>query len=267
LATEAQYYASQSDWNAAQRILAEAAGRPDQFAVTSGWGNILPQLGQIQLARTTFLRAADQAASAKAQDAQAGALLNAASAGWMVDRCFDPDSTVKQALQLDKGKVTLIAAATALALCNEEKQATPMLAALEKRYPQDTLVQELYVPLSRAWLAIKAGDMQRAVVLLERVRAHDAASYAPYLRGLAYLQLRDPRNAIASFQGATRLKGLAYNVGSPYALSYLGLGRAYAMSGDKPAAKKAYGVFFTEWKNADSDLPVIAEAKKEYAQL
>jgi len=267
LATEAQYYASQSDWNAAQRILAEAAGRPDQFAVTSGWGNILPQLGQIQLARTTFLRAADQAASAKAQDAQAGALLNAASAGWMVDRCFDPDSTVKQALQLDKGKVTLIAAATALALCNEEKQATPMLAALEKRYPQDTLVQELYVPLSRAWLAIKAGDTQRAVVLLERVRAHDAASYAPYLRGLAYLQLRDPRNAIASFQGATRLKGLAYNVGSPYALSYLGLGRAYAMSGDKPAAKKAYGVFFTEWKNADSDLPVIAEAKKEYAQL
>ncbi len=60
---------------------------------------------------------------------------------------------------------------------------------------------------------------------------------------------------------------LAYNTGSPYALSLLGLGRSYVMAGDKTNAKKAYDAFFTEWKNADTDLPVIAEAKKEYAQL
>ena len=250
-----------------QRILAETAGRPDQYAITSFWGNTLPQLGQIQLARSTFLRAADQAASAKSQDAQAGALLSAASAGWMVDRCFDPEPAAKEALQLDKGKLTLIAVATALALCNEEKQVTPMLSAIEKRYPEDTLVQELYAPQYRAWLAIKAGDSQRALALLERVRAHDAASFAPFMRGLAYLQLKDPRNAIASFQDATRLKGLAYYIGSPYALSFLGLGRAYVMAGDKANARKAYDVFFNEWKNADADLPVIAEAKKEYGQL
>jgi eukaryotic-like serine/threonine-protein kinase len=267
LAVEALYYASQAEWGDVQKILAETSGRPDQFAVTSTWGIVLPQLGQIRLARTTLLRAADQASSAKAPDAQAGALLNAASAGWMVDRCFDPEQTVKDALKLDKGKVTLVAAATTLAACNEEKHASQMLADLEKRYPEDTLVQELNVPQYRAWLAIKAGDAQRALILLERVGAHDKASYAPYLRGLAYLQLKDARNAIASFQDATRLKGLNYNLGGPYALGYLGLGRAYAMAGDKPNAKKAYDVFFTEWKNADSDLPVIAEAKKEYAQL
>jgi serine/threonine protein kinase/tetratricopeptide (TPR) repeat protein len=267
LAFEGGYYASQADWKGVQKILTATAGRPDRFSVTSNWGNFLPQLGQIQLARTTLLRAADQAAAVKEQDAQAGALLLAASAGWMVDRCFDPDQTAKQALKLDKGKVTLIAAATALAACNQEKHATQMLSDLEKRYPDDTLVRELYVPQSRAWLAIKAGDPQRALVLLELVRAHDAASYAPYLRGLAYLELKDPRTAIASFQDATRLRGNAYNVGSPYALSFLGLGRAYAMAGDKANAKKAYDVFFSEWKNADTDLPVIAEAKKEYAQL
>jgi len=103
--------------------------------------------------------------------------------------------------------------------------------------------------------------------LLERVRAHDDASFAPYLRGLAYMQLKDARNAIASFEDATRRKGVAYNTGSPYALSFLGLGRAYALAGNKPDAKKAYDVFFSEWKNADTDLPVIAEAKKEYAQF
>jgi eukaryotic-like serine/threonine-protein kinase len=265
--TELQYYATQSDWNNVQKIVAQTAGRPDQFVVTSVWGGLLPQLGQIQLARTTLLRAADQAASVNGKDVQAGSLLSAASAGWMVDRCFDPDQTVKQALQLDKGKVTLISAANTLALCNEQKQATLALSDLEKRYPQDTLIHELSVPQARAWLAIKAGDAQGALVLLERVRAHDAASRAPYLRGLAYLQLKDSRNAIDSFQKATRLKGLAYSTGSPYALSYLGLGRAYTMAGNKPDAKKAYDTFFAEWKDADSDLPVIAEAKKEYAQL
>ncbi len=265
--TELQFYATQSDWNSVQKIVAETAGRPDQFVVTSIWGSLLPQLGQIQLARTTLLRAADQAASVNQKDAQASSLLHAANAGWMVDRCFDPDQTVKQALQLDKGKVTLIDAANTLALCNEQKQATEALTALEKRYPQDTLIHELWVPQARAWLALKAGDAQGALALLERVRTHDEASYAPYLRGLAYLQLKDSYNAIDSFQKATRLKGRAYINLSPYALSYLGLGRAYAMAGNQQDAKKAYDAFFSEWMNADADLPVIAEAKKEYAQL
>jgi eukaryotic-like serine/threonine-protein kinase len=264
---ESTFYATESDWNNVQKMLAATAGRPDQFSVTANWGGILPQLGQFQLARTTLLRAVDQAANAQEKDAQAGALLTAANASWVVDRCVEPDQTVKQALQLDKGKVTQIAAATTLALCNEQKQASQMLSDLEKHYPEDTLVRELTVPQSRAWLALKAGDAQQALTLLERVRAHDVVSFAPYMRGLAYLQLKDARNAIASFRDATRLKGVAYNTGSPYALSFLGLGRAYSLAGDKASAKKAYDTFFTEWKNADADLPIIAEAKKEYAQL
>jgi len=264
---EAGYYAAHSDWDSVHKILANTAGRPDQYSIVAWWGSWLPQLGQFQLARTTLLHAAEQAASAKEQDAQAASLLNAAYAGWMVDRCSDPEQTVKNALKLDKGKVTVIYAAMTLALCNQEKHANQMLSDLEKHYPEDTLVQELYAPESRGWLALKAGDAQRALALLERVRAHDNVSFAPYMRGLAYLQLKDPRNAIASFQDATRLKGVAYNTGSPYALSFLGLGRAYAMAGNKPDAKQAYEVFFNEWKNADSDLPVITEAKKEYAQL
>jgi eukaryotic-like serine/threonine-protein kinase len=264
---EAGYYAAHSDWDSVHKIIADTAGRPDQFSIVAWWGGWLPQLGQFQLARTTLLHAAEQAASAKEEDAQAGSLLNAAYAGWMIDRCADPEQTVKNALKLDKGKVTLIYAAMTLALCNQEKHANQMLSDLEKHYPEDTLVQGLYAPQSRGWLALKAGDPQHALALLERVRAHDNVSFAPYMRGLAYLQLKDSRNAIASFQDATRRKGVAYNTGSPYALSFLGLGRAYAMAGNKPDAKKAYDVFFNEWKNADSDLPVIAEAKKEYAQL
>ena len=254
LAIELQYYAVQGKWDSVQRIVTETAGRPDQSTVTASLGALYPQFGEIQLAKTTLLRAADQAASVKANDAQAGGLLAAAAAGWMVDECFDAAQVAKRALQLDNGKVTQIAAATTLAQCNDEKQASEMLSALEKRYPEDTLVQEIFVPQSRGWLALKAGDAKQALVFLERVRAHDAASFAPYMRGLAYLQLKDPANAIASFQEATRLKGQAYLIGSPYGLSFLGLGRAYAMAGDKANAKKAYDVFFTEWKNADAGL-------------
>ena len=267
LAIELQYYAVRGNWESVQRIVAETAGRPDQSAVTSSLGILYPQFGEIQLAKTTLLRAADQAASVKANDAQAGALLAAAAAGWMVDECFDAAQVAKRALQLDNGKVTQIAAATTLAQCNDDKQASEMLSALEKRYPEDTLIQQVFVPQSRGWLALKAGDAKQGLVFLERVRAHDAASFAPYMRGLAYLQLKDPANAITSFQAATRLKGQAYLIGSPYGLSFLGLGRAYAMAGDKANAKKAYDVFFTEWKNADAGLPVVAKAKKEYAQL
>ena len=267
LVGEAEFYAGQQDWNGVQRVRLETAGRPDEFTMTASWALTLPQLGQIQQARTTYQRAADQAASVHAADAQASALLGAASAGWMVDRCFDAEKTVKDALKLDKGKVTQIAAASVLAACGETRPATKMLSELEKHYPQDTLVQQLTVPQSLAMLAIKAGNASQALGLLDRVRAHDDASMAPYLRGLAYLQLKDAHSAIGSFQKATRLRGLAYYLGSPYALSYLGLGRAYAMAGNQGAAKKAYETFFAEWKNADADLPVMADARREYAQL
>jgi serine/threonine protein kinase/tetratricopeptide (TPR) repeat protein len=267
LAIELQDYAVRGDWDNVQRIVTETAGRPDQVTVTASLGALYPEFGQVQLARTTLLRAADQAASVKANDAQASGLLAAAAAGWMVDECFDASGVAKRALQLDNGKVTQIAAATTLAGCNEAKQASEQLSALEKRYPEDTLVQEVFVPQSRGWLALKAGDPKQALIYLERVRSHDVASFAPFMRGLAYLQLKDPANAITSFKDATRLKGQAYLIGNPYGLSFLGMGRAYAMAGDKANAKKAYDVFFSEWKNADANLPIVAEAKKEYAQL
>jgi serine/threonine protein kinase/tetratricopeptide (TPR) repeat protein len=257
-----------------QRILAEGAGRPDEFLLTGLLGNVQAEWGQFRAAGATLQQAAGQALEAKAPDAQAGFLLNAAFVGWPVGECQNPEAAVRQALAVDKSKPTQIAVAATQAFCGEGKLTLPALDVLEKKYPDDTLVQQVFLPQGRAYVALQAGDAQKALDLLAKSQAFDLVSPGSYLRGLAYLQLHDPGKATAAFKIATKYKGASYTAESSipfpmnsYALGLLGLGRAYAMAGDKADAKAAYERFFAEWKNADPGLAVMAEAKKEYAGL
>jgi serine/threonine protein kinase/Tfp pilus assembly protein PilF len=274
LSGELSLYGATGDTPDIRKTLAEEAGRPDQNLTTGVWGNILAEWGQFRMAAATLQRAAVQAGEAKAPDAQATFVLNAAFIGWPVGQCQNVETAVRQALALDKSKPTQIGAASTLAFCGAGKLALPELDGLAKKYPDDTLVQQIVVPQGRAYLALEAGDAQKALDLLAKSQAFDLITPGPYLRGLAYLQLRDAASAIAAFRLGTKYKGASYaaQTGIPfpmnnYALGLLGLGRAYAMAADKADAKAAYERFFTEWKNADAGLAVMAEAKKEYAAL
>jgi serine/threonine protein kinase/tetratricopeptide (TPR) repeat protein len=266
LGSEMMAYLQEGDSQAAQQIVARTQGRPDQFSITRFQAYFQEYSGQFQQSRASLQQATQQAAAAKAVEAEASGILGAASLTWLVGPCQDMQGAVKKALAFDKQKEKQIDAAMDLAECGD-KQASPLLAELEKKYPEDTRVQNLGVPLGRALLALKDGNAQQAVDYLDRARAYDMVSPGPYLRGLAYLQLHDAPHAIEALKIATRYKGMFQITGIPPALAELALGRAYAMSGDKANAKKCYDAFFTEWKNADPDLPQIAEAKKEYAAL
>ena len=163
-------------------------------------------------------------------------MLNAAYIGWPVGQCQNPEAAVRQALAVDKSKPTQIAVAATQAFCGEGKLALPALDVLEKQYPDDTLVQQVFVPQGRAYVALQAGDVQKALDLLGKSLAFDLVSPGAYLRGLGYLQLHDAANAIAAFKMATKYKGISYTneSSSPfppnnYALGLLGLGRAYAI--------------------------------------
>jgi eukaryotic-like serine/threonine-protein kinase len=80
--------------------------------------------------------------------------------------------------------------------------------------------------------------------------------------------MHDAGHALSAFQAATQFPaGSLFGQVPFYAQAQLGLARAYAMGGDKVNAKKAYEGFFTTWKNADGDLPMLVAAKKEYAAL
>ena len=93
-----------------------------------------------------------------------------------------------------------------------------------------------------------------------------AAGISVYLRGLAYLQVKQGPQAVAEFQKVLDHKS-AFGA-SPYvSLARLGLARGFALSGDPAKARTHYQDFFSKWKDADPDIPILKEAKTEYMKL
>ena len=145
--------------------------------------------GQYRTAVATTRRAFEQAAHAKAPDAQAGILLQEAAARGTAGLCEGNEAAVKQALLLDQKKQIEATAALAAAICGDSKLALPLSLELSKKFPQDTLIQDVYGPLSKAFVALSAGRAQEAVDAAEPAKPYDANFPALYVQGLAYLQL------------------------------------------------------------------------------
>jgi eukaryotic-like serine/threonine-protein kinase len=254
--------------NQVQRVMAEVSGRPDAFLLVASLAVTQQYAGEYRTAAATTRRAFDQAGLAQAPDAQAGFLLASAAARGMAGLCAENEATVNQALALDKSKQTQASAVLAAAVCGNGKLALPLAQELSKKYPQDTLIRGLYQPLAKSFVALAAGRAQEAVDAAEPAKSCDVIYPGSYVQGLAYLQMHDAGHALSAFQTATQFPaGSLFGQVPFYAQAQLGLARAYAMGGDKVNAKKAYEAFFTTWKNADADLPMLVTAKKEYAAL
>jgi ATP/maltotriose-dependent transcriptional regulator MalT len=127
----------------------------------------------------------------------------------------------------------------------------------------------------RAATALRSGDAGRAVEALAAAEPYDLgntnttftfALYPVYLRGTAYLAEKQSAPAAREFQKILDHAGVVGNqpIGS---LARLGLARAYGISGDTAKARAAYQDFLTLWKDADPDIPILKEAKTEYAKL
>lgn len=128
------------------------------------------------------------------------------------------------------------------------------------------MVTAIWLPAIRAATELKAGRAEAAVELLRPVAHHEAAAefWPQYLCGEAYLDLEKGDEAEAEFREILDHRG--QGVLSPlYPLARLGLARAATLKRDTVRAKKSYADFLAEWKDADSDLPVLIEAKTGYA--
>jgi len=165
-------------------------------------------------------------------------------------------------------------AALAMALGGETAEADRLAVELNRDFPLDTVVQRYWLPVTQAAIALARKDASKAVEDLAAASALDLSVPAtvtvflvpPYLRGRAYLTLHDGKAARAEFQKLIDHYGLVGNF--PWgALSRLGVARADAMSGDEAEARSAYVQFLGIWGDADPDIPVFQQAKREYARL
>jgi eukaryotic-like serine/threonine-protein kinase len=254
--------------NEVQRMMTLTAGQPDEFLATEALAGTQLFSGQYRQAAATTQRAYDQAGVAKAPDVQANALLiNAATRGF-AGLCEGNDAAVQKALALDKSRQTQSFALLTAGICGNSKLVGSMAQDLTRKFPDDTLIQRVFIPLAKGFVALSAGQPREAIDDAEPAKAFALVYPGAYLQGLAYLQLHDATQAANAFRITTQSPGGNLQTTAPfYAQAQLGLARAYAMGGDKADAKKAYEAFFTTWKNADADLPMLQAAKKEYAAL
>jgi eukaryotic-like serine/threonine-protein kinase len=159
---------------------------------------------------------------------------------------------------------------TALMLVSEPGVATKMVDVVESKSPPDGYMYKVRVPLIRGAIELKRGNAGRALELLAPSEPYEAGwldAYMPaYLRGRAYLLARRGPEAAAEFQKIISHRGVVGNneIG---AVAHVDLARAYAIQGDNPKANAAYQAFLTLWKDADPDIPILKQAKSEYATL
>jgi eukaryotic-like serine/threonine-protein kinase len=169
-------------------------------------------------------------------------------------------------------------AALTLAYAGSDKRAQSLTDDLFKRFPEDTIVQFIYVPILRAKIATSRGNSSEAVEDLRAAAPYERGQgmYPAYVRGEAYLLASQGSEAAAEFQKILDHPGVVLNdpIG---ALAHLGLARAHALQArsaqgaDADAAlakaRAAYQDFFTLWKDADPGIPVPKQAKAEYSKL
>jgi tetratricopeptide (TPR) repeat protein len=171
---------------------------------------------------------------------------------------------------LSRTRVNLPTAALALALAGDVIGAETLIGDLKRRYPSDFQVNRIYGPSVEGLLQSPRGNTAAAIQALQPAARFDLApsfGFVPvYVRGVVYLRGRQGKEAAAEFQRI--LAQRAFGPISPlYSLSYVGLARAWSLAGDTGKARSAFQDFFALWKDADPDIPILKQAKAEYAKL
>ena len=158
------------------------------------------------------------------------------------------------ALALSSGRDVQYRAALALALSGDSTRAQRLANELKQRYPDDTVIQFIYLPTVRAQLSLNRNDSAKAIEELQAAAPYELGNgmQAIYLRGEAYLSAGHGSKAAAEFQKIIEHRTLVLNyVG---ALAHLNLANAYALEKDTTKAKAACQDLLTLWKNADADV-------------
>ncbi len=258
-----------------EQQVAWGAGKPgDEDGLLSEQSDTEAYYGRMSKARDYTRRAVDSAVRADSKETAALWQVNAALREAELGNLGAARQEVAAALALSSGRDVKVVAALTLARAADASRAKVLAEELEKTYPSNTLMKLYWLPTIKAAIDVGKDNSSQSLVDLEPAAPYELGTsstfvsylYPAYVRGQAYLLAHNGTAAAAEFQKLLDHPGIVVNFVTG-ALAHLQVGRAYAMSGDSTKAKAAYQDFLTLWKDADPDIPILKEAKVEYAKL
>jgi len=267
LANDASGMQQQLDWASAKPAI---HSNLLHFAANTG-----AYYGELAKSRGLFEQAVASAEQAGEKEAAAGCEAAAATNEAFFGNILQAKQHAAGALALSNGRDAEFRAALALAKAGETSRANTLIDDLSKRFPEDTIVQFVYLPTVQAQLLLSRNPA-KALDLLQRASTYELGVpstsnfsnnlYAIYVRAETYLAMQKWEQAAAQFQKIIDSRGVAIN--DPIAaLSYLGRARAEVESGDRARGKASYEAFLQLWTSADPDIPIFKEALAEYSKL
>ncbi|HEY1677577.1 MAG TPA: protein kinase [Candidatus Sulfotelmatobacter sp.] len=226
--------------------------------------------GRLESARQRIAHGVDMSVASGMAESGAGMVVDLAWGEALYGQSSAAAQSLSQALKLSDSREIKESAARVMVLNGQEREAGKIIADLLHDYPADTFLNELDTPLALAASQLSLGHADAALRTLDRTKpfefGREAAYFPTYLRGLAQLRLRRPEDAAAEFNAV-----LAHRGQSPLSpilvVSQLAVARAYALQRDVVKSRIAYENFFAGRKNGDLDLPILKQAKAEYAKL
>jgi tetratricopeptide (TPR) repeat protein len=263
----------EGDESTMQKVIRDSAGSPYEgimFAI-QGFGECT--VGKIKAAGQSFERASELAKKL-GQTEFAGGIFTAKA--YCEAATGSPDAArrdLTRALTMSTDRESAGYAAITWAFIGDVARSQKFMDELTRKYPKDLLLHQGILPEAGALLAIRRHQPQEAVTLLEPTLPYEFGAPPigldmgpPYIRGLAYIDAHDGARAAAEFQKILDHRGVD-PVNLIYSLSQLGLARAYALQDNPAKARIAYQDFLVTWKDAEPDVPLLKQAKAEYAKI
>jgi eukaryotic-like serine/threonine-protein kinase len=261
---------AQGDTAGMQRELKWAAGIPAGENVRFFSALEAARHGQLTKARELLAQifAANQEANLKEVSSRTAAMQAYVEAE--VGEVPQARRKVTESVGLSRTRTNLPFIAVASAMAGDYRQSQSIVDELKRRYPVDTLIQGVYIPSAEALRESDRGAFTRAIDILRPASRYElgaALGFLPiYVRGLVYLRAHQPHEAITEFQKIIDHRNLSLPA-PEHSPAHLQLGRAYVLQGDSAKARTAYQDFLALWMDADPDIPVLQQAKAEYAKL